>query len=207
MGGFGSGRHSSYSGRDTTEDSLPLDIRKLQRSKCLMPGRSFSWEWSVNDKPVASIRVKVEVGRIVLAYRHRPRGDSEWEAVEQPIHLEHTPCAYGGTRPWWLCPSCARRVAVLYGLGKFYACRHCYKLAYTSQGESIDDRASRRANRIRKRLGWGAGILNGKGGKPKGMRWRTFDRLVTEHDAFVRVSLAVMERRFGMLRESILEWG
>ena len=29
----------------------------------------------------------------------------------------------------------------------------------------------RRADNIRKRLGWEAGILNENGGKPKGMRW------------------------------------
>ena len=203
MGGFGSGRSSSYGGKNKTEDSLPLDIRKLPRSKCLIPGRSLSWEWSVNDKPVASISMKVEVGHVVLVYRHRPRGETEWQDVEQPVSMAHTPCTYGGARPWWLCPFCGRRVAVLYISGKHYACRHCYKLAYTSQSESVDDRASRRANRIRKRLGWLVGILNPSGGKPKGMRWKTYWRLHAEHDAFVGVSLAVMGRQMEFMKERL----
>jgi hypothetical protein len=203
MGGMGSGRRSSYCGRDTTEDSLPLDIRKLQRTGGVTPGRAISWQWSVNDKAVASIRVKVEVGRVVLSYRHRSRGESEWQNVEQPVYMEHTPCTFGGTRAWWFCPSCGRRVAVLYGCGKHYACRHCYKLAYTSQGESVDDRAARRANRIRKKLGWELGILNGNGDKPKGMRWKTYWRLCAEHDACVGVSLAAMARWINILKERL----
>ncbi|MGH8579130.1 MAG: hypothetical protein ACREVK_03055 [Gammaproteobacteria bacterium] len=39
------------------------------------------------------------------------------------------------------------------------------------------------------------GILNGNGWKPKGMHWRTFERLTAEHDAFVGASLAAMARR------------
>ena len=47
-------------------------------------------------------------------------------------------------------------------------------------------------------MGWEAGILNGDGGKPKGMHWRTFNRLHTEHNDFVNASLAGMMQRFKM---------
>jgi hypothetical protein len=76
-------------------------------------------------------------------------------------------------------------VAVLFG-GELFACRHCYRLAYPSTREDARDRAARRAEAIRARLGWKPGILNGTGGKPKWMRWRTFERLVTEHDDAVQ---------------------
>lgn len=42
-----------------------------------------------------------------------------------------------------------------------------------SERETADDRAARRADRIRKKLGWEPGILNGDGWKPKGMHWNT----------------------------------
>jgi hypothetical protein len=79
------------------------------------------------------------------------------------------------------------------------SCRHYYKLAYASQRETGDDRAARRADRIRDRLGWEAGILNGDGDKPKGMHWRTFNRLRAEHNDFVNASPAGIMRKFGRL--------
>ena len=51
------------------------------------------------------------------------------------------------------------------------------QLAYASAREDVCDRATRRADRLRARLGWEPGILNGNGGKPKWMRRRTFERL------------------------------
>lgn len=193
MGGMGSGRRCR-SGKDTTEDSIPLDIRRLHRAGMLKPGRSFQWEWTINDKPIAGIDVRVKVQHVVLAYRHRPRGDVDWQDVEQPIYLDHTSCAFGGTRPWWLCPSCGRRVAVLYGPGRLYACRHCCELAYSSQRETISDRAMRRADKIRRQLGWPIGIGNPKGSKPRGMHWRTFERLNARHDELAWRSLATWRR-------------
>ncbi|SDY53906.1 hypothetical protein SAMN05444340_11022 [Citreimonas salinaria] len=116
------------------------------------------------------------------------------------VTLDTTRCNLGGARRWFLCPArgCGRRVAVLYG-GKVFACRHCYGLAYPSQSESASDRAARRADRIRERLGWEPGILNGYGGKPKGMHWRTFERLVTEHDKWSDLSCALMFGRLAWL--------
>jgi hypothetical protein len=111
--------------------------------------------------------------------------------VWQSVKCTWTPCNFGGRRAWFVCPAmgCGRRVAILYG-GSIFACRHCYRLAYPSQRETDVDRAMRRADAIRRRLGWEPGILNGDGGKPKGMHWRTFERMKAEHDALVVEALA-----------------
>ena len=63
-----------------------------------------------------------------------------------------------------------------------FACRHCHNLAYDSQRENEHDRLAQKANKIRERLGWEAGILNGHGWKPKGMHWKTFERLEAQHN-------------------------
>ena len=205
MGGFGSGR--GQGGKDTTSDMRPLDIRKLQRDGLLTPGRAFSWKWSVRGREVASIQMRTEAGRVILDYRSRSKG-GEWQPMEYPVYLEWTPCKLGGRRPWFLCPTkgCGRRVAILFG-GSIFACRHCHKLAYECQRETDDDRACRRADTIRRRLGWEPGILNGTGWKPKGMHWRTFERLKAEHDAFVIASLAGMAERLGMVNRRLTGLG
>lgn len=205
MGGFGSGR--GQHGKDTTSDMRPLDIRRLQRDGLLIPGRAFGWHWTRNGEEVASIQMRTEVDRVILNYRSRSNG-GEWQPMEYPVTLEWTPCNLGGRRAWFLCPArgCGRRVAILFG-GSIFACRHCHKLAYQCQRETDDDRAMRRADNIRRRLGWGAGIANPEGDKPKGMHWRTFERLKTEHDAFANASWAGMAERLGLMNRRLAGLG
>ena len=61
--------------------------------------------------------------------------------------------------------------------------------------------ASTRADKLRKRLGWEAGILNGDGGKPKGMHWKTYQQLKSRHDVLVQVSFLDIGRKLGFLHE------
>jgi hypothetical protein len=119
--------------------------------------------------------------------------------MEYPVYLEWTGLHYGGRRAWFRCPAkgCGRRVAILYG-GAIFACRHCHRLAYLSQRESAGDLATRRADKLRQRLGWEPGILNGEGSKPKGMHWRTFERMRMEHDVHVNASIAAVIQKFGL---------
>ncbi|MGE5470288.1 MAG: hypothetical protein ACM3X0_05765 [Bacteroidota bacterium] len=202
MGGPGSGRRYQ-GGKNTTSDMRALDVRRLQRDGLLTAGRGFGWNWSRNGETVASIQIRTEADRLFLNYRSRSNGD-EWKAMEYPVYLEWTGCNLGGRRAWLICPAqgCGRRVAILYG-GRVFACRHCHKLAYQCQRETDDDRAARRADKIRARLQWDAGILNGNGWKPKGMHWRTFERLTAEHVAFVSVSLAGMAQRLGLFENRL----
>ena len=176
MGGFGSGRRTIYCGKDTTEESLPLDIRRLQRSGALTPGQAFSWQWTLNGRLRASIQIRAKAWQIGLAYSYTPTGGAA-EIIRQTVALETTPCTFGGARPWFSCPVCSRRVAVIYGKGRLFACRRCKQLAYTSQREASDDRAARRADRLRKRLGWPPGVFNPVGGKPAGTHGSTFQKL------------------------------
>lgn len=201
MGGLGSGRRSSYSGKPETSDSIPLDIRKIIRKGLLVPGSSFSWQWTVNDRQVAGISIRVDfLESMVLSYRLKSTG----KVVEQRVQTQTSPCRLGGHRSWFTCPRCRKRVAVLYGPGQYFACRQCGGLGYATQKERASDRASTKANKLRRRLGWEAGILNGNGGKPKGMHWTTYQRLESRHDALVQVSLNDIGRKLGFL-DKLLE--
>jgi hypothetical protein len=201
MGGFGSGR--GQGGKDTTSDMRALDILRLQRDGLLIPGRAWTSAWKRNGAEVASIQGRTEVDRVILNYRSRSNG-GEWQAMEYPVRLEWSPCNFGGRRAWFVCPAqgCGRRVAILFG-GSIFACRHCHKLAYDCQRETDDDRAMRRADTIRWRLGWEAGIANPEGGKPKGMHWRTYQRLTAEYATFANASWAGMAERLGLMNRRL----
>lgn len=200
MGGYGSGRQG---GGRCTDDMLALDVRKIKRVGRLTLGSWFSWQWTRNGEKMASIQIQVQAGSVVLEYRNRSpnHNDGEWEPLKYTVGLDWTPCTLGGQRVWWRCPAvgCGRRVAVLYG-GRIFACRWCYQLAYRSQREADDDRATRRADKLRSRLEWEPGILNGNGWKPKGMHWCTFERLQREHDAHVGAALSGMAAKLGLLQ-------
>ena len=151
---------------------------------------------------MASIQVNVSENRVTLDYRHQSNG-SKWKNYNYPVMLEWTPCNYGGLRACFKCPAsgCNRRVVKLHiGSACIFACRHCYQLAYASQRENTDDRATRHANKIRDRLGWETDIFNGYGVKPKGMHWQTYYREVFEHDSLVNTSLAGMKKKIEIMK-------
>jgi hypothetical protein len=197
MGGIGSGRHSQF-GADTTEGYRSIDVRWLKREGLLSSGVSRRITWSSRGEVTGCINFRSEPGRVILNYRQRDHG-GEWQDESYPVHLDTTPCHMGSERHWFLCPArgCGRRVAVLYG-GAIFACRHCYRLAYASQREDPGDRAARRADSIRDKLGWKAGIFNGAEpwNRPKGMHQATFDRLCWEHTRFVNRALVVFAAQF-----------
>lgn len=105
------------------------------------------------------------------------------------LPLAWTDCNYGGRRPWWRCPSCGRRCAVLLRRGGRYACRSCHGLSYRSQRCKKDlfpvEKAERRLARISKRLGLDCqakGELKNHPPqqRPVGMHRRTYERLSQE---------------------------
>ena len=165
-----------YSTRDTTSSYRQLDIRDLKRKGFLRPRGWTSLRWSRNGEPFGSIRVRAEFDRVFLSYSHQRHGD-DWKRQEYSVSLDRTRCNYGGERLWFLCPGrgCSRRVAILYG-GSIFACRHCYQLAYESQGETGYNRALSRAQAIRMKLGGSPNMAEDFPDKPKGMHWRTYWR-------------------------------
>lgn len=198
MGGRGSGRRWHGGEKDTSSYYRELDVRRWKRDGLLVPGNLFSWQWSRDGETVAAINVTVDTDLVILDYRHR-KGGGEWKTERYPVRLTWTACNLGGERPWFICPvvGCGRRVAKLYG-GAIFACRHCYQLAYDCQREGAADRGARRADKIRARMGWEPGVLNGLGPKPKSMHWCTYHRLCSEHEALVEKSLAWAMLRFGV---------
>ncbi|GGE20542.1 hypothetical protein GCM10011360_06510 [Primorskyibacter flagellatus] len=194
MGGSGSGRYAGYSSRSTTDDYRKIDVRRWAREGFLEPGQHFAWKWSVREETVASIRAISERGAVRLIYRTRQGGD-DWHDMDYRVRLDWTPCNFGNSRDWFLCPSagCERRVAVLFG-GSVFACRTCHRLSYASQREDALSRMLRKSRKLETRLGWD----DFYGRKPKGMHWRTFATLVEQHDMSEIAQAQEFHRRFGL---------
>lgn len=174
MGGWGSGSYyRRSSGKNTAESSLPLDVRRLKRTGCLIPGKYFEWQWSTGGNVRASIGITVQEDYLKLQYTHK-----KTEAIKQRISFDRTPCNYSGERVWFICPHCGRRCAVVYGAGKYFSCRKCYNLTYETCNETPRDRLSSKANKLRKKIGGQPGCLNPLPiFKPKGMHQRTWDKI------------------------------
>lgn len=178
MGGYGSGRTS---GKQKAEHSRSLNITALNRSGCLCAGWSGGWSWTRDGKELARISLKAEQGRVVLDYKVRQYG-GEWEPINQPVGITHTHCHFGGQRPYFLCPGvvngrhCGRRVGKLFLGSRYFLCRHCHNIVYSSQSEARYDRMLRRANKLRMALGGEPGTAHFIASKPKGMWQRTYDR-------------------------------
>jgi len=177
-----------------------IDVNRMHRAGCLAPGWAGQWQWTQEGERVAWISVRTETDRVVFNYRVR-RGEGEWHDVNEPVDIVWTPCRFGGARPYFICPgvvngvACGRRVAKLYGPGRYFLCRHCNRLAHASQSEGGWDRVLRRANKVRMRLGGDPGMAAPFPERPKGMWRRTYERLSEQiFDAEMRADEAFMHR-------------
>jgi len=174
MGGRGSGQYPRFGSKERTEAQKKVDIRFLRRNGWLRPGSNGSLYWHCGDRQVGSITFRTHKDYLLLSYRYRQNGGS-WENIEQAVRFDWTSCHFGGWRYWFLCPRCDRRIEVLYGAGKYFWCRHCYRLTYGSQQEREGDRMLRKAQNIREKLGVSPGDLPSF--KPRNMHQKTFDKL------------------------------
>lgn len=178
MGGYGSGRPAS---KQKAEDCRSLDVNRFHKGGCLRNGWQGNWTWSRDGQQVASIGCRTDQDRITLDYKVRHYG-GDWEPITQTVHITHIDCHFGGQRPYFHCSGivngrhCGRRVGKLYAGGKYFLCRHCYRINHSSQCESRYDRMLRRANKTRVALGGKAGTAHWVAPKPKGMWQRTYQR-------------------------------
>ena len=193
MGGVGSGRRACAPTRTCLEDRMAIDIREWHRDGLLVEGSRF-YACSIGRAGVRHIvDVTIDEESVVLVYRF-PTGPSKWKELELWVDVRATPCNFGGFRQWFVCPVCRCGAAKLYLGSPYFSCRRCLKLPYRSQGETAADRARRRARKIRARLGASMNLANPIGEKPRGMHWRTFERLCAEVRSAEAIAIDDMAR-------------
>ena len=152
------------------EHLLRVEIGRWHRGGYLHAGRSFTWSWHRGDEPTGNIGVLVQ-GADALVLQYMVGSDGQRRDGSQTIRLAHTPCNYGKSRPWFVCPVCQRRAGVLFMRAGRFACRRCQKVAYASQSCDLLDRLWRKQSKIESRL-----VQHWQ--RPKGMRQRTYARLI-----------------------------
>jgi hypothetical protein len=199
MGGYGSGSWYRYDAKRKAEESLPVDIRFLKKHGYLNQDSYGSLHWSRGGNRYASISFCSSSESITLSYTYKKTED-----VKQEIEITTTQCNYGGIRKWFACPACGRRCAVIYSAGKYFACRVCCNLNYTSQCESEMFQLSNKANKLRDRLGAEHGILNPlPHKKPKNMHHKTYVQLMNEIEALELQSEFMFLEKFSNLKKQV----
>ena len=108
-------------------------------------------------------------------------GPGQLASMGTSIDLEWTPCTFGGTRPWFLCPECHNRFAVLHYRHIGFQCRTCQQLAYASSHASKVERRRLKLERIAKK----AGITYQSAERPTGMSWDRWESYLAEYKVTV----------------------
>lgn len=161
MGGSGSGRWRCHDKKTTVEDCRAIDLGLLERDGAFTPYHTGVLRWLLGERETGSIGYRIEQTQgdrlwLVLDYAWGEAG----EHVVNPVALETTRPHFGGVRWWGRCPlavggvACNRRIRKLYLRGRYFGCRHCHKLTYTSCQES--HQYDRLFASMAKSLGWPA---------------------------------------------------
>lgn len=150
------------------EHCLRIDARRWAREDMFSAGRAGAWVWRDAESGEETSRIGYRGEGRAVSLNFSVNG----EPVRQHIGTQRTACNFGGSRVWFSCPRCWRRVAVLFLRGAAgFMCRHCGRIAYGSQSEDEMGRSWRKQRKAEAQLGEGWS-------RPKGMHRSTRDRLV-----------------------------
>lgn len=203
MGGMGSGGANRK--RPHFEGLRRINVGYLVRHRMDRPGTYSTHSWRDNwERPTGSVQVVGGDGFVTLVYSVRSSEIEDWQQIEERVFLARVSKPFGGSQAYFLCPRCNRRVIALALGQRYFRCRTCVGAAYASSQEGPTDRAMRKANKLKRRLGADPG-LDSFYRRPKHMRQRTFEAIDARiqaaeaevNDAHIRLlgRLSGMDRR------------
>jgi hypothetical protein len=189
MGGTGSGNHYHWwrgEKKTVVEECPSLDASRWKREGILQAGVRLMGSWYWTYRSGSRFKVNFDVNTLnqgypflQLSYCWVWGATGQQDSATYPVELETTHPHFGGLRWWFLCPlvvrgqACSRRVGKLYlpPSARYFGCRNCHDLTYTSCQESHQyDRLYRHMARD---LGWNIATvksaLNGLGKRRSGL--------------------------------------
>ena len=149
MGGYGSTRWGLHYKKIAVEECKTLPISLFNNAiRHVIENQIETWggsvNWSCRGEPAGNIGYTVfsenDFPKVKLQYKFTESGLE----MDYPISLAHTELVWGAERWWFICPlkkdgyQCNRRVGKLYlpPGNKYFGCRYCYDLSYSSCQES-----------------------------------------------------------------------
>ena len=175
----------NYSGGDNRTHG---QVERAQRIDSFEAGKMGSWGVLYAFRGNAMTPLGCE------HYTDYGPGDLESEAVDlsyprsrwtQTLPLTRIPNGFGGSRAFWLCPCCGRRVRYLYFKDLRFICRECARLNYRSQQRTRDSTNHARdgLKLAQDKLHWDPPFSVAPVDfpflvpeKPKGMHWSTYKK-------------------------------
>lgn len=175
MGGIGSGRQQQ---NPSTSSFCQLDVRRLQRQGTFNPGAFRACQWAKDGVVVARAFLSMGARSLTIRYETWKVCPSD---VTITVALVRTPCHFGGSRLWFLCPAedCGRRVAILYGDAGL-GCRYCLRPTYPIQMIAPIGRGLAQTQKIRVMLGGSVDMALPFPARPKGMHQFTYTKLAIQ---------------------------
>lgn len=133
MGNFRSGEYNHTHGR--YESTYRVDSFYL--AKYIFTQNDMSYSWNRNGKPAASIGIihNEDYKEFVFCYTW-----NETEKIRNKIDYVLVNNNYGGSRIYFICPDCGKRVRFLCNNVKCFNCRTCAGLNYEIQQVSDRDK-------------------------------------------------------------------
>jgi hypothetical protein len=131
MGGLGSGRRFMLDRKMTVAQCLSIEIAQFNCHRDICFSGNISWINKYTNEELSSISYlflpadKAEP-MIILSYTIEDR------LIDEPIILRKSKTRFGGSRWWFTCPLCKKRMGKLYLKPKsnYFACRRCHALRY-----------------------------------------------------------------------------
>lgn len=171
----------SYKGQRklTVSECYDIDIFTLKKIGGLSSENcSYKFVWCDEDNNKVGIVKKGDILNFKYVVTNKKTG--ERRIYDYPVNITYTKCNYGGSRSWFICPICGRRVAKLYAKNDQFCCRTCNNLSYRSCQTSGDIMAQvdRKIYKLQDKLKMKRKVYRTGGIRPKGMHQDKYDKLL-----------------------------